>query len=108
TPDDAVAAVAEVEKRARDGRFVQVQVFMGTTEPLGHRRYRSILEAAVYHGFPVGMHVGGRTGAGTASGWPSYYSEGHLVWPLAAQTQVMSLILDGVLDRLPSLKVIVI
>ncbi|MER9294808.1 amidohydrolase family protein, partial [Mesorhizobium sp. M0510] len=107
-PDDAVSAVAEIEKRALDARFVQVQIFAGTTEPLGHRRYRPILEAAAHHGFPIGMHVGGRLGAGTASGWPSYYCEYHLDNTFAAQTQIISLILDGVFDQLPSLKVIII
>ncbi|TKB09219.1 MAG: amidohydrolase [Mesorhizobium sp.] len=107
-PDDAASAVAEIEKRALDARFVQVQIFTGTTEPLGHRRYRPILEAAAHHGFPIGMHVGGRLGTRTASGWPSYYSEFHLYNTFAAQTQIMSLILDGVFDQLPSLKVIII
>ncbi|MER8608470.1 amidohydrolase [Mesorhizobium sp. M1233] len=108
-PDDAVAAVAEIEQRALDARFVQVQIFAGTTEPLGHRRFRPILEAAAHHGFPVGMHIGvTRCGARTASGWPSYYCEDHLVLTFAAQSQVMSLILDGVFDQLPSLKVIII
>ncbi|MER8608121.1 amidohydrolase [Mesorhizobium sp. M1233] len=107
-PDDAVSSVAEIEKRALDARFVQVQIFTGTTEPLGHRRYRPTLEAAAHHGFPIGMHVGGRLSARTASGWPSYYCENHLFNTFAAQTQIMSLILDGVFDQLPSLKVIII
>ncbi|WP_192385495.1 amidohydrolase family protein, partial [Mesorhizobium silamurunense] len=107
-PDDAVSAVAEIEKRALDARFVQVQIPIGTTELLGHRRYRPILEAAARHGFPIGMHVGGRAGAHTASGWPSYYCESHLDYTLPAQSQVMSLILDGVFDQLPSLKVIIV
>ncbi|RWF05589.1 MAG: amidohydrolase [Mesorhizobium sp.] len=108
-PDDAVAAVAEIEKRALDARFVQVEIFTGTTEPLGHRRYRPILEAAAQHGFPIGMHIsGGRVGARTASGWPSYYCESHIDLTFAAQTQIMSLILEGVFDQLPSLKVIIV
>lgn len=107
-PDDVVSAVAEIEKRALDARFVQVQILMGTTEPLGHRRYRPILEAAAHHGFPIGMHIGGRCGVRTASGWPSYYCQDHLYLTFAAQSQVMSLILDGVFDQLPSLKVIIV
>ncbi|UVK48342.1 amidohydrolase (plasmid) [Mesorhizobium sp. AR07] len=107
-PDDVVASVAEIEKRALDARFVQVEIFAGTTEPLGHRRYRPILEAAGHHGFPIGMHIGGRAGARTASGWPSYYCEDHLDLTFAAQSQIMSLILDGVFDQLPSLKVVIV
>ncbi|MER9677440.1 amidohydrolase family protein [Mesorhizobium sp. M0208] len=107
-PDDVVSSVAEIEKRALDARFVQVHIPTGTTELLGHRRYRPILEAAAHHGFPIGMHIGGESGARTASGWPSYYNEDHLDLTFAAQSQVMSLILDGVFDQLPSLKVIII
>ncbi|TIU65702.1 MAG: amidohydrolase, partial [Mesorhizobium sp.] len=78
------------------------------TEPLGHRRYRPILEAAAHHGFPIGMHIGGRAGARTASGWPSYYCEDHLDLTFAAQSQIMSLILEGVFDQLPSLKAVIV
>src|ERR1700736_1983038 len=37
--DDAVAAVAEIEKRAADASFAQIQMPSLTTEPLRRRRY---------------------------------------------------------------------
>lgn len=106
--DDAVASVIEIEKRAQEPGFAQVQIPSVTTEPLGHRRYRPILEAAAHHGFPIGIHVGAPSGARTGSGWPSYYNEEHLTLALAMQSQITSLIVEGVFERLPSLRFIMI
>lgn len=106
--DDAAASVAEIERRVPDPSFAQIQLPSITTEPLGHRRYWPILEAAVHHGFPLGMHVGGYAGSRTSGGSPSYYNEEHFALAFSAQTQVTSMILEGVFDRLPDLRLIVI
>lgn len=44
--DDAEAAVDEIERRAGDWRFAQIQLASKTTEPLGRRRYWPIFAAA--------------------------------------------------------------
>ena len=106
--DDAEAAVAEIERRAGDLSFAQIQMPSLTTDPLGHNRYRPILEAAVHHGFPVGIHVGGATGARTGSGWPSTYNEEHYALSHSMQAQITSLILEGVCEALPSIRFIMI
>ncbi|UCI22801.1 amidohydrolase (plasmid) [Mesorhizobium sp. B2-1-8] len=106
--DDADAAVAEIERRASDSAFAQVQLPSLTTEPLGHRRYRKIFGAAAHHGFPVGIHVGGPSGARTSSGWGSYYNEEHFALIFSMQTQVISMILEGVFEDFPDLRVILI
>jgi len=78
TQENPVAAIAEIERRASDRRFAQVNVSPRGTEPLGRQRYRPIYEAAVAAGLPIGVHVGGYGGhAPTGSGWPSHYSEEH-------------------------------
>ncbi|MGN6140269.1 MAG: EF-Tu/IF-2/RF-3 family GTPase, partial [Ralstonia sp.] len=47
--DDPDAAVREIERRADDWRFCQVQVGGKTTEPIGRRRYWPIFEAVLKH-----------------------------------------------------------
>ena len=46
------AAIAEIEKRAGDRRFAQVNIPPRGLEPLGRRRYWPILEACAANGFP--------------------------------------------------------
>lgn len=105
---DCEASVAEIEKRAPDYSFAQVQLPSFTVEPLGHRRFRPILEAAAHHGFPIGIHVGGTVGVRTGSGSPTHYQDAHYAFAFSAQTQVASMILDGVFEQLPNLRVIMV
>ena len=107
--DDADASVAEIEKRASDPHFAQVQLGSRSIEPLGRRRYWKIFAAAEAAGLPIGLHVGGPGAfAPTASGWPSFYVEDHHVLVHSMQTQAASLILEGVFDAFPRLKVVLI
>jgi len=109
TQENPVAAIAEIERRASDRRFAQVNVSPRGTEPLGRQRYRPIYEAAVAAGLPIGVHVGGYGGhAPTGSGWPSYYSEEHHSNAHTMQAQLTSLIIEGVPERFPTLKFIFI
>jgi len=60
-------------------------------------------------GLPIGMHIGGEAGHGpTASGWPSFYVEDHHGLVHTMQCQATSLVLEGVLERFPGLKIIMI
>jgi hypothetical protein len=107
--DDAEAAVAEIERRADDPRFAQIQLSSRTPEPLGRRRYWPIFAAAEQSGLPIGLHVGGPSAsAPSASGWPSFYVEEHQILSHSMPTQAASLILEGVFDRYPRLKVVMI
>lgn len=105
--EDAALSVAEIERCARDSRFVQVLVLTRTSGPLGRRRYWPILEAACHHGLPVAVHVFGYGGHPvTGAGWPSYYCEEMTGHSGACQAMVASLVLEGALARLPELRVI--
>ena len=107
--DDAEAAVAEIEKRSLDPRFAQVQLSSRTPEPLGRERYWPIFAAAERANLPIGLHVGGPSAAApSASGWPSFYVEEHQVLSHSMPTQAASLILEGVFDRYPGLKIVLI
>jgi len=107
--EDPPAAVREIERRASDWRFCQIQLGSKTFEPLGRRKYWPIFEAASELGLSVGLHVGGtQTCAPSPSGWPQFYIEEHHMLTHSMMNQAISLILEGVFDRFPALKIVLI
>ena len=107
--DDPDAAIKEIEKRAGDWRFCQVQMGSKTSEPLGRRRYWPIFAAAQANGFSIGLHVGGTfSAAPSAGGWPQFYIEEHHTLVHSMQNQAASLILEGVFEAFPDLKIVMI
>jgi predicted TIM-barrel fold metal-dependent hydrolase len=108
-PGDPEAAAREVERCARDRRFVQVLLTVRTAEPLGKPRYWPLYAAAAEHGLPVGIHFGGPApNPITPTGWPSYYLEDHSGMMLAFQAQVASFVYEGAFQRFPDLRVVLI
>jgi predicted TIM-barrel fold metal-dependent hydrolase len=107
--EDAAAAVAEIEHWAGHPDFAQVAMTTHTIEPLGRRRYWPVYEAAAAHGFPVGLHTSGYNGhAVTPAGWSSFYVEEHHEVAISQQAVLVSLVCEGVLARLPKLKVVIV
>lgn len=108
-PEDPEAAVAEIRRRADDPRFAQVQLGTRAVEPLGRRRYWPVYAAAEEAGFPVGFHVGGPAAfPPSAGGWPSHYVEYLQVVGQTGPALLASLVLEGVFDRFPRLRVVVV
>jgi len=107
--EDTIASVKEIELRANDPDFAQVFLLSKTNEPLGQRRYWPIYEAAAATGMPIGIHAFGNGGwPNTAGGWASYYIEEMVGHGMAQQAVLTSLILEGVFERIPTLKVVLI
>ena len=103
------AAIAEIEKRASDRRFAQVNIPPRGLEPLGRRRYWPILRACAEADFPVSLHLGGTSGhASTGGGWPSFYHEEHPSYVQTMQTLVTSLVCEGVFEQIPNLKIVLV
>jgi len=100
-------AAAEIERLAPDHRFVQVLLLSGTDQPLGKRHWWPLYAAAQRHGLPVGIHVGSTYRHPiTPMGWPSYYTEDYVNQAPAIQTQLTSLVAEGVFTRHPDLTVV--
>lgn len=105
--EEADLAAKEIRDRATDRRFVQVLFNMATRDPLGKRKYWPIYEAACEQGLPIAVHVAGvLSNTITGAGWPTYYLEYHFSHTQAAQSQLLSMIAEGVFEAFPELQVI--
>jgi hypothetical protein len=104
--EDAPAAIAEIERWAGHPDIVQVLLLSRTREPLGSRRYWPVYQAAARAGLPVGVHAFGHGGHPTTSGgWPSYYIEDMVGRAQSCQAGISSIVLEGVFEQVPTLRV---
>jgi predicted TIM-barrel fold metal-dependent hydrolase len=104
---DAEAAVVEIERVGSQPGFVQVLLPIRSDAPWGAKRFHPLHEAIAAHDLVLGLHAWGRPGlAPTASGFTHSYFEDYLANSQAiVQAQVMSLVAEGVFDRVPALRV---
>ena len=107
--EDPEAAAAEIDRYAGNQAFAQILLLSRTGELLGKRRYRPIFAAAVRARLPVAVHAFGYSGHPiTSAGWPSYYIEEMTGHAQCAQSQLASMVLEGVFEDLPELKLIIV
>lgn len=102
-------AVEEIERLADDHRFVQVLMPVGLDTMLGKQHYWPIFEAAARHDLPIGLHAGSLYRyAPTTNGWPSHYLQDYVSNTHAFESQLLSLIAQGVFLKFPTLKIVLI
>jgi len=102
-------AVEEIERCAKDRRFVQILLLAMQESPLGRRHWWPIYAAAERHALPIGIHPGSTyRHALTSLGWPTYYIEDYASYAQAFQSQLGSLIAEGVFAKFPSLKIVLL
>jgi predicted TIM-barrel fold metal-dependent hydrolase len=107
--EDGALSASEIDRVAGQPAFVQALMLVRSTEPLGQRRYWPIYEACERHGLPAAVHFGGYGGHPiTSSGWPSFYLEDHTAMAMAFQAQLVSLVFEGVFERFPGLRVVLV
>jgi uncharacterized protein len=107
---DPEAAIREVERLGSHEGFVGVLVPIRGDMRWGNRRFHDLHEAIAAKGLALALHAWGRAGnAPTATGFTHSYFEDYLGnSAIVAQAQVLSLVTEGVFDRAPSLRVVLL
>ena len=106
---DPARAAAEVDRLGELDEFVQVLMPVRSRVPLGNRAYWPIYEAAQRHRLALGVYAGGTSGNPISPvGNPSYYLEEYVLLAQAFQTQLVSLVSEGVPVQFPDLTIVLI
>jgi uncharacterized protein len=99
--------IAEVERVADHPGFVQVLLPVRSGLAYGDRIWHPLFEAIARHDLVAGIHWGGSNlaAAPTPSGWPSWHIEEYVAEQQVYETQLTSLICEGVFQVAPELRV---
>lgn len=109
--EDPDAAAREIERWAGHPYMSQVLIHAERKPSWGHPKYDPIWAAATRHDITVACHLG--RGAfenhpRPPVGWPSFNHDFMVTYSLLAANQVMSLIFDGVFERFPTLRIVLV
>ncbi len=110
-PQDPIAAVEEIKRCVNHPHMVQVVVDSGARAAFGKKQYHPIYEACQEYGIPFAIHPG-TDGVGVndsnSLGYPSHFIEYHTLLSTAFQSHLVSFITEGVFDKFPALKVVLV
>lgn len=110
-PQDPALAAEEIYRLGEHPRMAQVLASHGATMPYGDPFFHPIYRACEEVGLPFAIHLGGNGGINVetfAAGMPRYYSEAHALLTQPAQTHLASMIFNGVFEKFPKMKFVVI
>lgn len=100
-------AAQEVRRCADNPGFVQVLLLTFTEIPLGRRHYWPIYQAADEAGLPVAIHPGvASANPWGPTGWASYFIEDYADAMGAMQSQLTSIVCEGVFQKFPGLRLV--
>ncbi|MBM3677352.1 MAG: amidohydrolase [Actinobacteria bacterium] len=110
-PQDAGLAVAEIERVADRPGIAQVHLPLMNVL-MGERHFHPIYAAAAERGLPISIHPNSADGIfakapALAGGVFTYYLEWHTALTQIAQSNVISLVCQGVFERFPGLKIVI-
>lgn len=108
-PNYPEAAVAEIDKWADHPDFVQIGVPLQSMQLYGSRFFLPVWEAAARHNLPVVFHLDAETGvelAPTTAGYLRHYLGYAAYQPMTFIGHLNSFMVGGVLDHLPSLRLV--
>lgn len=109
--EDPQGAAREIEHWAGHPYMAQVLISAEPRPAWGDPRHDPVWEAATRHDLPVACHLGRghfEHHPRPPFGWPSHNHDFMVTYSLLAANQIMSLIFDGVFERFPTLKIIMV
>lgn len=99
-------AAKEIDRVGGHPGIVQVYLPVRSQHPYGSRTFHAMWEAVDRQDLVAGIHFGGSPGNPPfPSGWPSYYMEEYAGMAQVFQSQVVSIVSEGVLDLWPRLRI---
>ncbi len=108
-PQHADTAAAEIRRAAGDGRFAAILLPARSWEPYGSQRFWPIWEAAAETGLTPAITYGGSIGTpSTPNGWVRSLFEEYAGFQQVFAAHISSLIANGVFNRFPDLKVVIL
>ncbi len=109
--EDPAGAVREIEKWAGHPYMAQILIRAEPRPAWGDPMYDPVWATAVKHDIPVSCHLSRgfhETLPMPPVGLPSYNHDFMVTYSLLAANQVMSLVFDGVFDRFPELRIVLV
>ena len=109
--EDPQGAAREIEKWAGHPYLAQILIRAEPRPSWGDPMYDPVWAAATKHDIPVSCHLSRgsfETMPMPPVGFPSYNHDFMVTYSLLAANQVMSLVFDGVFDRFPTLRIVLV